>query len=130
MSFSSHVPRYVSPVDDNSRNSSVGHSVKSSLKTVAHKYKEHRSASQTAFEAYYGVSQAAPAPYKPATTRNNSSASEDSVNHGSSPSSFKKAIKAVKKHAKEHHASVNLAYANYYGDSRVLANQEVKHYSY
>jgi hypothetical protein len=127
MSAPSHVPRYVQS-EQSQRGSIVStKSMKNGLKTLAQKYKEHDRQVQLAWEAYYGVGQFAAV--KPAATRSNSSASEDSVNHESSPSTFKKAVKAVKQRAREHHASVNAAYASYYGDTRVyqqraLANQQ------
>jgi hypothetical protein len=120
MSSSSYIPQNVS--SEEHRRSSVmsTKSMKNGLKTLAQKYKEHDRNVQNAWEAYYGAGIYAT---KPATTRNNSSASEESVRSESSPaapSSFKKAVKAVKQHAKEHHASVNAAYATYYGDARVV----------
>jgi nitrogen fixation/metabolism regulation signal transduction histidine kinase len=118
------MPRSVA--SEEHRRSSVlsAKSMKNGFKTLAQKYKEHDRSVQHAWEAYYGAGIYT----KPAATRNNSSASEDSVRSESSPSTFQKAVKAVKQHAKEHHASVNAAYASYYGDSRILQqrSEEIK----
>lgn len=123
MSSSSYVPRYV-PTEEQRRSSVLStKSMKNGLKTLAQKYKEHDRNVQNAWEAYYGVGAYTP---QPAATRNNSSASEQSARSESSstaPSTFKKAVKAVKQHAKEHHASVNAAYASYYGDARVYQHR-------
>jgi hypothetical protein len=126
----SHVPRYVQ-AEDSHRSSIVStKSMKNGLKSLAQKYKEHDRQVQAAWEAYYGVGQAAPT--KPFVSRNNSATSEESVRHESSPSNFQKAVKAVKQRAQEHHRSVNAAYASYYGDTRVYQQraQATKQYTY
>jgi hypothetical protein len=96
-------------------------SMKNGLKTIAQKYKEHDRQVNAAWQAYYGVgypTQSAMAA-RPSQSRNSSSASEESVRAESSPSTFSKAVKAVKQRAKEHHDSVGSAYTALHGDLRV-----------
>jgi hypothetical protein len=105
------------------RNSSIisTKSMKNGLKTLVEKYKEHDRQVNAAWQAYYGIgypTQSAMAA-RPSQSRASSSASEESVRSESSPSTFSKAVKAVKTKAKIHHQSVNNAYASYYGDFRV-----------
>jgi hypothetical protein len=94
--------------------------MKNGLKSLAEKYKEHDRQVNAAWRAYYGVGYTTePAmASRPSQTRNSSSASEESVRAESSPSTFSKAVKAVKQRAKEHHESVNNAYVAHYGDLR------------
>jgi hypothetical protein len=96
-------------------------SIKNGFKTLAEKYKEHDRSVNAAWQAYYGIgypTQSSMAA-RPSQSRNSSSASEESVRAESSPSSFSKAVKAVKTKAKQHHVAVNDAYSSLYGDFRV-----------
>lgn len=85
---------------------------------VAHA-KEHHASVNAAYSTYYspGVSTRPSLDSKTSNTSCLSSQTDSlkSMDSAKSTSSLSKAWKAVKKHAKEHHESVNGAYASYYG---------------
>jgi hypothetical protein len=92
-------------------------SVKSAIKSAARRYKEHNQGVQAAWEAYYGVYPAPAAAHPSRRSSEESTSSMESASKG--PSTMKKAWSSIKERAVEHHASVNNAYAAYYGDSAV-----------
>jgi hypothetical protein len=90
-------------------------------KAVKKHAKEHHESVNGAYATYYGAGTSAaplvtlPVKYVP----KESFETERTAVNKESVSNAKKAWQAVKKHAKEHHASVNAAYGTYYGGSPV-----------
>jgi hypothetical protein len=100
---------------------SSSHSVKSAFKAISKHAKEHHASVQGAYEAYYGIG------VKTVPTSTSSSldttsdrpSMESSTSNGTEFSKLSTASAsawaAAKKMAKEHHRSVNAAYALHYG---------------
>jgi hypothetical protein len=92
-------------------------------KAVKRHAKEHHESVNGAYAIYYGGAGAATAPSvapvkslpKESFETDRTAVSQETV------SSAKKAWQGVKKHAKEHHASVSAAHATYYGGSAIRA---------
>jgi hypothetical protein len=95
-------------------------SMNKAWKAVKRHAKEHHESVNGAYAAYYGagsstVPSVAPVKSLPKESfeTDRTAVSEDTV------SSVKKVWQGVKKHAKEHHDSVNAAHATYYGGSAI-----------
>jgi hypothetical protein len=92
-------------------------------KAVKKHAKEHHESVNGAYATYYGAgiytvpSVAAPVKSLP----KESFETERTATNEESVGNVKKVWQAVKKHAKEHHASVNAAYGTYYGGSPIKA---------
>ncbi|KAF2190621.1 hypothetical protein K469DRAFT_721525 [Zopfia rhizophila CBS 207.26] len=88
---------------------------KMAWKSLAKHAKAHHESVNAAYSVYYGGGVSASSSTRPSFE---SARSTSSVDSAKPESNMNKAWKAVKKHAKEHHESVNAAYGAYYGAGR------------
>lgn len=92
-------------------------------KSVKKHAKEHHESVNGAYATYYGAGASAvpvvAAPIK--SVSKESFETERTAVSGESVGSVRRAWQGVKRHAKEHHASVNAAYGTYYGGSEYRA---------
>ena len=122
-SFESKVSASSTLSADSQSSTKSASSVSKAWKAVKKHAKEHHESVNGAYATYYGAgtstvpSVTAPAKY----VAKESFETERTATNEESVSNVKKAWQAVKKHAKEHHASVNAAYGTYYGGSPVRA---------
>jgi hypothetical protein len=117
-------PSFDSKVSASSQSSTDStSSMSKAWKAVKKHAKEHHESVNGAYATYYGAGTSAaplvtlPVKYVP----KESFETERTAVNKESVSNAKKAWQAVKKHAKEHHASVNAAYGTYYGGSPIRA---------
>ncbi|KAF2792787.1 hypothetical protein K505DRAFT_325933 [Melanomma pulvis-pyrius CBS 109.77] len=98
-------------------------SLSKAWKAVKKHAKEHHESVNGAYASYYGAGTLVPTSVHGSAVLQSaprkSDESERTEESGKSVGSVKKSWQAVKQHAKEHHRSVNAAYALYYGPSAV-----------